>query len=149
MNCRRPTKITSSATGQGFEALGWRTESIEAEALEWMAQAAGPTWDAMLANLFLHHFQEDQLAGLLRAAARSACVFIALEPRRGARGLFFSRWLRLIGCNEVTRHDALVSVRGGFAGRELSRLWPADPDWTLQERPVGWFSHLFVARRRE
>jgi len=142
-------KIISPETRQGFETFGWRTESFQADALEWLAQPAAPAWDAMLANLFLHHFHDDQLAGLMRAAARSAHVFVALEPRRSALSLFFSRWLRLIGCNEVTRHDALVSVRAGFAGRDLSRLWPADPGWTLQERPVGWFSHLFVARLRK
>ena len=142
-------KIIAPETRQGFETLGWRMESLEADALDWLAQPAAPAWDAMVANLFLHHFHEVQLAGLFRAVARSARVFVALEPRRSARGLFFSRWLWLIGCNQVTWHDALVSVRAGFAGRELSRLWPADPGWTLQEEPVGWFSHLFVARRRE
>jgi len=136
-------------TRQGFETLGWRTESFEADALDWLALPTAPACDAMLANLFLHHFREVQLAGLLRAAARSARVFIALEPRRSARSLLFSRLLWVIGCNQVTRHDAFVSVRAGFAGRELSRLWPADPCWTLQERPAGWFSHLFVAQRRE
>ena len=142
-------KIISPETRQGYMALGWRTESVEADALKWVARPVAPAWDAMVANLFLHHFQEVQLAGLLRAAARSTRVFIALEPRRSARGLFFSRWLGIIGCNEVTRHDALASVRAGFTGGELSRLWPVDADWTLQEHPVGWFSHLFVARRRK
>ena len=111
------------------------TEMLEAEALAWLERPAAPACDAMLANLFLHHFSEGQLAGLLRAAARQTRVFIAVEPRRSRRSLFFSRWLWLIGCNDVTRHDAPVSVRAGFAGRELSRLWPADQGWTLQERP--------------
>lgn len=142
-------KIVSPETRQSFETFGWRTESLEADALDWLAQAASPACDAMLANLFLHHFGDVQLGVLLRAAARSTRVFIALEPRRAARGLFFSRLLRLIGCNQVTRHDALVSVQAGFAGRELSRLWPADPGWTLQERASGWCSHLFIARRKE
>ena len=101
----------------------------------------------MTANLFLHHFPEAQLAELLRAAARLARVFIAVEPRRSARVLFFSRLLGLIGCNQVTRHDAPISVRAGFAGHELSRLWPAGQGWSLQERPAGWFSHLFIAQR--
>jgi hypothetical protein len=64
------------------------------------------------------------------------------DPRRSARSLLFSRLLWVIGCNQVTRHDAVVSIRAGF---ELSRLWPADQSWTLQENPAGWFSHLFVA----
>jgi hypothetical protein len=52
----------------------------------------------------------------------------------------------LIGCNAVTRHDAAASVRAGFAGRELSALWPARPGWRLREGRAGLFSHLFVAR---
>jgi hypothetical protein len=47
--------------------------------------------------------------------------------------------------------DALVanvSVRAGFTGRELSRLWPRDENWELHETAAGLFSHLFVARRR-
>jgi hypothetical protein len=139
----------SPETHKAFQALSWRTETWVADALDWLRQPAALGCDAMLANLFLHHFREAQLTGLLRAAARSARVFIALEPRRSARSLLFSRLLWVIGCNHVTRHDAVVSVRAGFAGRELSRLWPADQSWTLQERPVGWFSHLFIAHRME
>jgi hypothetical protein len=78
-----------------------------------------------------------------------AGAFVAVEPRRSARGLLFSRLLGFIGCNRVTRHDAPISVRAGFAGQELSQLWPTGRDWSLQERPAGWFSHLFVAQRRE
>jgi hypothetical protein len=141
--------IVSPETRQGFETLGWQTETLEADALDWAAQAAAPACETMLANLFLHHFREVELGRLLHAAARSARVFIALEPRRSARGLLFSRMLRLIGCNQVTRHDALVSVRAGFAGSELSRLWPAGAKSTLLERPAGLFGHLFIAQREE
>ena len=103
----------------------------------------------MLANLFLHHFSEAQLAGMLAAAASQVRVFLALEPRRSGRSLLFSRLLWLIGCNRVTRYDAPVSVRAGFAGNDLSQLWPAGEGWALRERPVGSFSHLFIAQRRE
>jgi hypothetical protein len=47
----------------------------------------------------------------------------------------------------VTRHDAVVSVRAGFADRELSALWPSGMTWTLRERARGLFSHCFVASR--
>jgi hypothetical protein len=103
----------------------------------------------MVANLFLHHFSAAQLVELLGGAARRARVFVALEPRRSGWALAVSRMIWLIGCNDVTRHDAPVSVRAGFAGRELSRLWPADAGWSLVERRAGPFSHLFVAQRRE
>jgi hypothetical protein len=61
--------------------------------------------------------------------------------------LLAGRLLWAIGCNEVTRHDALVSIRAGFAGDEITRLWPSDPGWKLVERPVNLASHLFVACR--
>lgn len=139
----------SSKTYKAFEALNWRTETREADVLDWLARSAITTYDVLTANLFLHHFREAQLAELLRAAAASAKVLIAVEPRRSGRSLFVSRWLWLIGCGHVTRHDAVVSVRAGFNGHELSRLWPANGNWALQEQPAGWCSHLFVARRRE
>jgi hypothetical protein len=138
----------SQRTRRDFEALGWHAEILEAEALDWLARQAAPACDVMVANLFLHHFPEAQLAGLLRAAARQARIFIAVEPRRSKPSLLFSRLLWLIGCNQVTRHDAPLSVRAGFTGNELSRLWPAGEDWTLRERHAGWFSHLFIAQRR-
>lgn len=141
--------VVSPETHQAFAALGWRTASLEADALGWLEQPAAPACDAMIANLFLHHFPAAQLAELLRAAASLARVFVAVEPRRSARACFCCRLLRLIGCNQVTRHDAPISVRAGFAGQELSQLWPAGQGWSLQERPAGWFSHVFVAQRRE
>jgi hypothetical protein len=114
----------------------------------------GPAGDSppryiILANLFLHHFAEAPLLEMLRGIARVARVFIALEPRRSRFALAASKQLWAIGCNQVTRHDAPASVRAGFAGKELSRLWPANGDWHLEERQVGWFSHAFIARRRE
>jgi hypothetical protein len=52
-----------------------------------------------------------------------------------------------IGCNDVSRHDAVASVRAGFSGRELSRLWPERDGWTLHEAPAWPFTHAFAALR--
>jgi hypothetical protein len=54
-----------------------------------------------------------------------------------------------IGCGPVTRHDARLSIQAGFAGNELSELWPEKQGWRLSEQPAGWFSHLFIARRED
>jgi len=139
--------VVSPETRRGFAGVGWRPETVKRDVFDWLNPPAVPPCDAMVANLFLHHFSEAQLAGLLRGAARRAKVFIAIEPRRSAWPLAFSRLLWMLGCNRVTRHDAPVSVRAGFAGRELSGLWPADGGWSLVERRAGWCSHLFVAQR--
>jgi len=130
-----------------FAAHHWRVRPVTGEALPWLAQTELRS-KVIVANLFLHHFTETQLQELFCAAAEKTDVLIAVEPRRARWPLFCSRWLGLIGCGPVTRHDAPISVRAGFAGRELSTLWPDVANWDLTEHAVGWFSHLFVARRR-
>ena len=95
---------------------------------------------------FLHHFTDAQLLKLLVEAAKKSRMFVALEPRRSFLALVFSSCVRLIGCNHVTRHDAPASVRAGFSGTELTRLWPGGKNWALEEHHAGWFGHMFVAR---
>ncbi|HUA37565.1 MAG TPA: hypothetical protein VMA35_04100 [Candidatus Sulfopaludibacter sp.] len=138
-------KNVTSRTLASFTPLGWRAESVAADVFDWLPTAHGQ--EVIVANLFLHHLQNIQLAELFRAVAERARLFVAIEPRRSPWTAFWCRWLWLIGCNSVTRHDAAISVRAGFSGQELSALWPADPGWELTERRTGFFSHLFVARK--
>jgi hypothetical protein len=132
-----------------FQELGWHAEVIRADVFEWIRQPSGTTYDGLIANLFFHHFSTEQLSKLLGECARRTKVFFALEPRRALLPLMLSRCVGLLGCNSVTRHDAPASVRAGFVGKELSRLWPDDAGWFLQERPVGLFSHLFLGARAD
>ena len=138
--------LVSAQTRRAFAALNWSVESVVTDVIDWLEQWS-PTAELMLANLFLHHLADKPLGELLRLAAARTNLFIACEPRRSALGLAVARWLRLFGCNEVTRHDAVISVRAGFAGRELSALWPADNQWQLSEQRAGLFSHCFIAKR--
>jgi hypothetical protein len=130
-----------------FAALGWRARNVQADVFEWLALPRARTADLMVANLFLHHFTSAQLQRLFALAAERTRLFVACEPRRGSLPLAATRLLWLIGCNGVTRHDAAISVRAGFAGQELSELWPSSPGWQLHERAAGLFSHCFVAHK--
>jgi 2-polyprenyl-3-methyl-5-hydroxy-6-metoxy-1,4-benzoquinol methylase len=130
-----------------FERVGWGASSLQWEISDWLEYSSENPFDAIVANLFLHHFSESLLRRLFSAIARRTHVFVAVEPRRSGLALAFSKAVGLIGCNSVTRHDAPASVRAGFAHSELSQLWPADANWFLQEGPAGWCSHLFVARK--
>jgi hypothetical protein len=141
-------RLCSPETREAFSGLGWALEFATADVFDWLRQPTPHCEDWLVANLFLHHFQPDALRDLLRAIARRAQVFVALEPRRSLWGTLFSRAVGLIGCNRVTRHDAPASVRAGFTGRELSQLWPEPESWLLEERAAGPFSHLFVAQRK-
>jgi hypothetical protein len=58
-----------------------------------------------------------------------------------------SRLVGLIGCNDVTRHDAPASVKAGFTGAELTRAWPDQAGWLVREWRSGPFSHAFTARK--
>lgn len=127
-----------------FKALGWRPSVITADVFE--AIESSSPFDAISANLFLHHFQKNDLIRLLRQIAQKTKNFAACEPRRSKLGLLGQRLLWLIGCNEVTRNDAAISVRAGFRGAEISSLWPAE-GWTLREESAPPFSHLFIARK--
>ena len=136
----------SAGTLAAFATLGWPAEAVVADVFNWPENSA--IGGAVIANLFLHHFENARLAELLRLISQRAKVFIALEPRRGRWPLFCSRLLWAIGCNDVTRHDAVVSVHAGFNGKEISALWPDKIHWRLTEQSAGAFSHLFIAQKR-
>jgi hypothetical protein len=139
---------STGAASRSLRELGWEVEVTKADAFEWCRHTRAQSREVILANLFLHHFNAEQLKELLRGIAQRSCFFVAVEPRRSRLALVFSRSVTLIGCNAVTRHDAPASVRAGFAGQELSRLWPGNGEWKIRERPAGPFSHLFVAQKR-
>jgi predicted nicotinamide N-methyase len=137
--------IVSQATRAGFAALGWRAEPTSADVFNFLAQARAA--DIVTANLFLHHFIDEQLTRLLAQIAGTAALMVACEPRRSKLVVEASRLLWMVGCNDVSVHDAVVSARAGFNGHELSALWPRDPQWQLHEHSAGLFTHRFIARR--
>ncbi len=139
--------LMTEGASQGFRKLGWEVEITTADVFDWCLATPAEPCEVILANLFLHHFGSDKLAELLGGIAQRTRFFVAVEPRRSRFALVSSLLVMLIGCNAVTRHDAPVSVRAGFAGQELSRLWPGHGEWTIREQPAGPFSHLFVAQK--
>jgi hypothetical protein len=139
--------IVRGETRAGFGAIGWTAETIAADVFDYLARTPRPAADVTICNLFLHHFHDDALRRLLALAAPCAPLFVACEPRRGTLARAGSRFLWAIGCNEVSRHDAAVSVRAGFRGAELSAMWPKSQAWELRERAAGLFTHCFVAAR--
>ncbi|MCX2723738.1 methyltransferase domain-containing protein [Roseibium salinum] len=123
--------------------LGWTVDVVAADVFDWLRR--GEQQDVALANLFLHHFEDARLEPMLHDLAKVSPTFVATEPRRSRFALLAARSLGIIGANAVTRHDAPASVRAGFSGRELTRLWPGGPERVLVEGPVGPFTHAFAA----
>jgi hypothetical protein len=141
--------IVLPETRKAFASVDWKVKAIQRDVFEFLNSPGDHKFDLVIANLFLHHFKESQLQRLLERASALSTGFVAVEPRRNLWSLNASRCLGAVGCNAVTRHDAVVSVRAGFRDKELSALWPQNEGWQLEERKMGLFSHLFTARRVE
>jgi hypothetical protein len=139
--------VVEQEVQKSFQKIGWPAEVIVADVFEWLAQSKPALETAIFANLFLHHFSEGQLRSLFQHAARHSVFFCACEPHRSRWSLAACELLPLLGCSQVTRHDAPISVWAGFRGTELSALWPEKTPWSFWETRRGLFSHGFVARR--
>lgn len=131
---------------QQAEAVdGWNVKYVQDDVLQWLQGSV--EIDVIFANLFLHHFDDERLRELLRLCADRCVGFAAAEPRRSRFAEWFARRVKLVGCNDVTLHDAEISVRAGFNDSDLSRLWPQHAKWNMVERPSGLFTHFFGATR--
>jgi len=81
-----------------------------------------PQAEIVIANLFLHHFDERQLADLGRRLGPETRIVLACEPARKQLHLAQGALLAaLAGFNDVTNHDMLVSIGAGFVRDELPR----------------------------
>ena len=142
--------LVTDETREAFAAIGWEAVPIVADVMDGFGDAQTDA-DLACTNLFFHHFEPDALRLILAKLAQSTRFVAACEPRRSALALAGSRMVFAIGCNDVTRHDAVASVKAGFSGRELSDLWPqsaeTSDDWQISESAAGLFTHTFTAKR--
>lgn len=142
---RQPT--VAESTLHGLRAVGWQPTVVVADVFDWLSIDQQRSWDIVVANLFVHHFEGDALARLLRTVSEVTPLFFCCEPRRATTALIASHLVGLIGAGAVTREDAVLSVHAGFRNRELSAHWPSQEGWTLREYSAGLFSHCLLARK--
>ena len=81
----------------------------------------------VVTNLFLHHFEAQQLEQLGNKM-RGIRALLAAEPYRGTMSLLMGRCLFPF-VNDVTRHDMAVSIGAGFRTGELAMMLGMDLDW--------------------
>jgi 2-polyprenyl-3-methyl-5-hydroxy-6-metoxy-1,4-benzoquinol methylase len=82
------------------------------------------SFDYVLCSLFLHHFPEDEVTGLLRSfygVARRALLVCDLE-RHLLSYCFLPATKWLFGWQRITLHDGPISVRAAFKPDELLAL---------------------------
>lgn len=82
------------------------------------------SFDLVFSSFFLHHFSDEEIAGLLASfggIARRGVLAIDLE--RGPLAYYFmpaTRWL--FGWHDISMHDGPVSVQAAFKREELLAL---------------------------
>lgn len=79
--------------------------------------------DVVTCSQLLHHFDEDEIPGVLRELDRVARGWVIVADLRrdwiAAYGFWLASWP--LGFHRVTRHDGFVSVLRGFTAEELAR----------------------------
>jgi len=107
-----------------------------------------PASDVIVANLFLHHFEDNSLKRLGKAMCEHAGLWLFSEPQRHPAHLW-QGWLLhwVIRLNRVTQHDLRVSVEAGFRGDELARVLEihADPRWRSTSSSSVLGAHRLIA----
>jgi 2-polyprenyl-3-methyl-5-hydroxy-6-metoxy-1,4-benzoquinol methylase len=107
-------------------------------------------YPVVVANLFLHHFDSQQLRQLGAHLNQHARIIAVGDLRRGR----LQRWLFLamakaIQANKITRHDGWASVTAGFRGQELPQLLALDPaHWTWRFSAHTCAYRMIAERRR-
>ena len=137
--------LVSHATRDGFGKLGWRVETVTADVFEWMQSAGAPRFDAVTANLFLHHFDNAGLADFFRTCSgwRRYCW----PP---SRTVAVFRWPPPACCGRSAPTTSRCMMRPPACAlalpvRSFRRFGRPGRGKPLEERRGGLFSHVFAA----
>ncbi|HLS27227.1 MAG TPA: hypothetical protein VK041_01145 [Opitutales bacterium] len=105
----------------------------------------------LLANLILHHFENDDLAELGKKITHSNLrLIVACEPARFPLHRWQLHLLRPFKLNRVTLHDGQISIRAGFRTEELPKfLGLRKLDWQSETSCTFLGAMRMVARRNE
>lgn len=140
--------LLSPAAYDAFERLDWRVTVLCTDALEWARLPSAHRYDLCVTTLFLHHFDNTELTGLLTGVAAKVDAFVACEPHRSRLAAIGSQLVALLGASQVTRADSVKSVAAGFRARELTDHWSGVAgEWRLAEYDAWPFTHCFRAER--
>lgn len=126
----RPTELN--------HAIHWREGDI--------FQHEPPSGGVLIANLFLHHFEGDDLLRLGKIC-EGYDTLIFNEPNRSHLAALLGTTLHPF-VNHVTRHDMQTSIRAGFRTGEIASLLELNPTkWQITETSTHRGARRVVARR--
>ena len=80
-------------------------------------------YDVVLTTLFLHHFKEDQLVGLLKPVLDKSRVGIVVNDlHRHSLAYYLFKLLGLVIKNDMVKQDGLTSILRGFKRSDLKDI---------------------------
>jgi len=80
-------------------------------------------YDIALSTLFLHHFEEEEILGLIKRWTKSAKLAVIVNDlHRHPMAYFLFNILSTFFGNHMTRNDGLLSIRKGFKKAELQSI---------------------------
>jgi len=107
------------------ERIAWDRRDV----FESLAEVTG---GVLAANLFLHHFEYDELEQFRRYMERFEVICLN-EPYRDERTIWDAQFI-LPFVGRATKHDMMVSIRAGFVHGELPERLGLDPaKWRIRE----------------
>lgn len=109
---------------------------------------ADDSFDFVMASLFVHHFESDEVGELLKDFSRIARqAFIINDLRRHPLAYFTIRILtRLFTRNRLVRHDSAVSVLRGFTDEDIAEIEKAS-NLRLEVFRHFPYRYIFINRR--
>jgi hypothetical protein len=120
------------------QAIDWRSGDV--------FQQPPPPGGVLVANLFLHHFEGDDLRRLGKLC-EGFDTLVFNEPDRSRIAAFLGMLLHPF-VNHVTRHDMQASIRGGFRKSEMAGLMGLEsPRWKIHETSTWRGARRMVAWR--
>ncbi|MES2597954.1 MAG: class I SAM-dependent methyltransferase [Verrucomicrobiota bacterium] len=109
-----------------------------------------PDSEVLIANLFLHHFTDEQLSLLgSRISPRTRLILAAEPERRWIHTMMGRIFCWLAELHPITQFDMQVSIRAGFRDDELPHSLGLDAkEWHWQQKATLLGGYRFMALRR-
>jgi 2-polyprenyl-3-methyl-5-hydroxy-6-metoxy-1,4-benzoquinol methylase len=118
----------------------WSNASVTLEQADIFEYEPTEPFDYALASMVLHHFSADEIATLIRHVRPFVRRALIVNDLRRSLVNYLACWFAVRPWDRGVRHDALLSVRRGFAPAELRAiLRDHDPGVTVS---TAWFCRV-------
>lgn len=121
------------------EAVNWHRGDI-------LTQPAPSYGGVLIANLFLHHFTDDQLHAFAPWLHGFDSIIIN-EPLRADLPLLLGK-VAYPFIHPITRHDMRVSIEAGFVPNELPSLLGLEAHGYISRETASWRGSVRIAARK-